>query len=423
MQPYFHRTEKFAGDKTGGRGHDGPISIEWQRPEALGKAFLDAGREAGFPAARDDNSGTLEGYTPLQTNTRNGWRCSTWDAYLKPAAGRASLDIRTGLYADRLIIDGNRVTGVRCVRRDGDRPVAATEFYAGREVILAAGAYHTPLLLEGSGIGDPEVLAARGIAVAQANRHVGAHLLDHMRACIGFRVKGALTVNQIAGTFSGKLRAAADFFLRRQSWLRTATMNAQLATRSGVDGDRVDLKLQLNGIGNDFSRRAQLNYPFETEPGLSLLAIPIYPRARGHIHLTGPTPWDHPGIFTSFMGDPHDRQVTSAGLRLARKIAAQPAFQPYLVQETWPGDGIRSDDELLDYARGTGLTVYHPVGTCRMAAPGQGVVDHRLKMQDFDGLRLADASVMPVLTASNTNAPAIVIGERAATWALEDAAI
>lgn len=420
IQPVSRRVESFAEGKSGERGHDGPIHIEWQRPEALGKAFLASCEQAGFQAATDYNNGQAEGFSPLQTNTRNGWRWSAYTGYLKQAARRPNLVIRTGLYAHRLIMEGRQVTGVRCLFRDGEREGGVLDVRARREVILAAGAYHSPMLLERSGIGDPVILNKHGIKVLHANAHVGANLLDHMRHCICYRVNGALTVNDIATGFTGKARGAADFFLRRRGWLRTASMNAQLITRSGVDGNKADLKLQLNGVSNDFSRRGQLDYPYESQPGLSLLSFPIYPRSRGRIHITGDRPWDHPEIHTGFLEHEYDQAVTVEGLKLARRIGAQPAFSPFLVDETFPGVDVRSDQELLDYARGTGLTVYHPVGTCRMGGEGEGVVDRRLKVHGIDGLRIADASIMPTLPATNTNAPSIIIGERAAEWALQD---
>ena len=420
VQPVFRKLEGFS-DGGPHRGQNGPMHIEWQKTEKLGKAFLKSCEQAGYPKSEDYNSGNVEGYTPLQTNTRHGWRWSTYKAYLEPAAGRKSLEIRTGLHADRLILKDGRVTGVNCLRKDGDGAAAGGAFFARREVILAAGAYHTPLLLERSGIGDPDVLRAAGIEVEYANPHVGAHLLDHMRVCVSYRVRGAFTINDIVRSSLGKLRGGMDFFLRRRGWLRTATMNAQMTTKSGLAGTKNDLKLQINAIGNDFSEYGQLAYPIEKEPGLSLLSWPVYPRSRGHIHLAGRKPWDHPEIFTNFLSDEYDQQVSLRGLRLGREIARQPALSRYLVNETFPGIDVTSDNDLLAYAKGTGLTVYHPAGTCRMGELGQGVVDNRLKAHGVEGLRLADASIMPTFTASNTNAPTILIGERAAIWALEDA--
>jgi choline dehydrogenase len=196
-------------------------------------------------------------------------------------------------------------------------------------------------------------------------------------------------------------------------------MNSQMTVRSSPDSPRADLKLQLNAVHNDFSKRGSLHFPLPKASGISLLNWPVYPRSRGHCHITGKQAWDHPDIFANYLADEYDQRVTVAGLRLGREIASQPAFKNYIVNETFPGVDHRSDSELLEYAKGTGLTVYHPVGTCRMGKAGEGVVDAQLRVQGLAGLRIADASIMPTLPASNTNAPSIMIGERAADWALK----
>ena len=418
IKPVFRRIESFPGGRDLQRGQDGPIHVEWQRPEPLGRAFLKSCEQAGYPAASDYNGGSTAGYSWLQTNTRKGWRCSTYDGYLKPALTRANLKIATGCHADTLLFTGSRVSGVTYLRGNGDGEPTRFNATARHEVILSAGAYHSPLLLERSGIGDPLVLAAQGIAVRLANPHVGANMIDHLRSCVSYRVRGAFTVNDIVRSPLGKLRGGLEFFLARRGWLRTATMNSQMVIDSGVDGGKSDLKLQLNAIANDFSTPGQLAFPIDRQAGLSLLNWPIYPRSRGRIHLKGRLPWDHPEIVTNFLADPYDQAVTVAGLRVARQLAAQPAFQPYLEHETFPGLDHASDEALLDYAKGTGLTVYHPVGTCRIGAEGAGVVDSQLKAHGLPGLRIADASIMPAMPSANTNAPSIVIGERAAQWAL-----
>ncbi|MBV1701829.1 MAG: GMC family oxidoreductase N-terminal domain-containing protein [Hyphomicrobiales bacterium] len=418
IRPVLRRIETFPEGRNLQRGQDGPVHVEWQKPEPLGSAFLKSCAQAGYNEANDYNGGSAAGYSWLQTNTRNGWRCSTYDAYLKPAMTRANLKIETGAYADTLRFDGARVSGVDYLRRDGEGAPARFTALARREVILSAGAYHSPLLLERSGIGNPNLLAAQGIKVRLANPHVGEHMIDHLRTCITYRVKGAFTVNDIVRSPLGKIRGALEFFLAHRGWLRTATMNSQLVVNSGVDGGTSDLKLQLNGVANDFSTPGKMAFPVDPKPGLSILNWPIYPRSRGHIHLNGLMPWDHPEILTNFLADPYDQAVTVAGLRLARTLAAQPAFKPYLESETFPGVDHTSEDALLDFARGTGLTVYHPVGTCRIGDKDSGVVDSTLNAHGLPGLRIADASIMPAMPSANTNAPSIVIGERAAQWAL-----
>lgn len=421
VQPFYKKLENYPEGDPVTRGHGGPMQINRHKPERLGQAFLDSCAQAGYPAAKDYNSGSVEGWTWLQTNTHNGWRCSTYDAYLKPAANRKNLRIELGAYADTLIFEDRKVVGVEYVKRDGDQAVARTQVRAGREVILCAGGYHTPALLERSGIGSPGVLQRQGIEVRLANQHVGEHMLDHMRTCVSYQTQGAVTINDIVHNFPTRMLQGAKWLFTRQGWLRTATMNSQMTVRATPDSPRADLKLQLNAVLADMSKPGSLHFPLAKTSGLSLLNWPVYPRSRGHSHITGKQAWDHPDIFANYLADEYDQQVTIAGLRMGRKIASQAALQKYVLNEAFPGVNVQSDSELLAYAKGTGLTVYHPVGTCRMGKAGESVVDTQLCVHGLAGLRIADASIMPTLPSSNTNAPSIMIGERAADWALKAA--
>ena len=419
MQPFYKKLENYPEGDPATRGHGGPMQINLHKPEKLGQAFLDSCAQAGYPAAKDYNGGSVEGWTWLQTNTHNGWRCSTYDAYLKPAANRKNLHIELGAYADTLVFEGSKVVGVEYVKRDGDQAVARTQVRAGREVILCAGGYHTPALLERSGIGRPELLQSMGIEVRLANEHVGEHMLDHLRTCVSYQTQGAVTINDIVHNIPTRMLQGAKWLFTRHGWLRTATMNTQMTVRATPDSPRADLKLQLNAVLADMSKPGSLHFPLAKTSGLSLLNWPVYPRSRGYSHITGKQAWDHPDIFANYLADEYDQQVTIAGLRLGRKIASQAALKQYVLNEAFPGVNVQSDSELLAYAKGTGLTVYHPVGTCRMGKQGQGVVDSQLRVHGVSGLRIADASIMPTLPASNTNAPSIMIGERAADWVLK----
>ncbi|WP_158219866.1 GMC family oxidoreductase [Ideonella sp. A 288] len=424
--PFFKRLERF--DEGGeSRGKSGPVRISWSEKNALGDAFLQACEQAGHRQAEDYNNGSIEGWTYLQSNTFQGKRCSTYDAYLKPAASRANLTIVTGGAATKLVLEGTRVVGVEYQRSDPTLGSKAAHFApqsvktarARCEVILCAGAYHSPALLERSGIGQAAVCQALGVALRHELPAVGEHMLDHMRTCVSYKVRNALTINDIIHKLSAKLRAGAQYFATGKGWLATATMNAQVAMRAFPDSPRADLKLQLNAIANDFSQRGQSNYPIPTYSGISLLNWPIYARSVGRSHATSLDPWRQPDILTNFLSAPYDQAIAVAGLRAARKLAEQPALKPFIIQETFPGVDLRSDDELLAYAHGTGLTVYHPVGTCRMGLDAaSSVVDAQLRVHGLQGLRVADASVMPTMPSSNTNAPSIMIGERVAHWAL-----
>ena len=424
--PFFQKLERF-DDGGPTRGKSGPVRISWSEKNALGDAFLLACRQAGHPQAVDYNNGDIEGWTYLQSNTFQGKRCSTYDAYLKPAASRSNLKILTGAAATKLVFEGTRVVGVEFQmshpalgsKAAHYQPQSAKTVRARCEVILCAGAYHSPALLERSGIGQSAVCQRLGVALRHELPAVGEHMLDHMRSCVSYKVRGAMTINDIVHKLSAKLRAGARYFSTGKGWLATATMNAQVAMRALPDSPRADLKLQLNAVANDFSRRGQSNFPLPRYSGISLLNWPIYPHSVGRSHATGLDPWQQPEIQTNFLSDPYDQAVAVAGLRAARKLAEQPALKAFIVEETFPGVDLRSDAELLAYAHGTGLTVYHPIATCRMGLDAKrSVVDAQLRVHGLQGLRIADASVMPTMPASNTNAPSIMIGERVAHWAL-----
>jgi choline dehydrogenase len=236
---------------------------------------------------------------------------------------------------------------------------------------------------------------------------------------VSYQTQGAVTINDIVHNIPTRMLQGAKWLFTRHGWLRTATMNTQMTVRATPDSPRADLKLQLNAVLADMSKPGSLHFPLAKTSGLSLLNWPVYPRSRGYSHITGKQAWDHPDIFANYLADEYDQQVTIAGLRLGRKIASQGALTQYVLNEAFPGVNVQSDSELLAYAKGTGLTVYHPVGTCRMGKQGQGVVDSQLRVHGVSGLRIADASIMPTLPASNTNAPSIMIGERAADWVLK----
>lgn len=425
--PFYQKLECF---REGGpsRGKSGPVPICWSPENPLGDAFLESCKQAGFGKAADYNNGDVEGYTYLQVNTRKGRRFSTYKAYLKPAKSRRNLTILTGAAATRLILEDKRVVGVQYQMSDPSlgstadhhRPEAVKEARARCEVVVCAGAYHTPALLERSGIGQKEVCERLGVPLVHELAAVGENMLDHMRTTVVYKVRDAFTVNDIVNKLSGKLRVGLQYVLTTSGWLATASMSTQIALRAFPDSKRADLKLQLNGVANGFDPRGQSVYPVSEYKGISLLNWALYPRSLGKTHAVGMDPWQQPEILTNFLEDSNDQALAVAGLRMGRILASQPAFKPFIVEETYPGKDLRSDDELLDYAKGTGLTVYHPISTCRMGLDAAtSVVDKELQVHGLQGIRIGDASVFPSMPASNTNAPTVMIGERVSQWALD----
>lgn len=317
------------------------------------------------------------------------------------------------------MLEGQRVTGVRYRHLDGDTLGPEICALANAQVILSAGAYQTPALLERSGIGRPEALARLGVPVQHALTGVGENLSDHMRACVSYASR-VPTINDIVHNPLAKIRAGLEYTLFRKGWLATASMTVQAITRAGPNSQYADLKLQINGISTDTSVTDEIR-PVRKQSGFSLLFFPIYPHSRGSVHASSTDPLAQPIIETGYLRDPRDQAATLSGLHLARAIARKGPLADMIIEETDPGAACTNESELLDYIRATGLTVYHPVGTCRMGTDAQAVVDPQLRVRGLHGLRIADASVMPELVATNTNAPSIMIGERAASWILEDA--
>jgi choline dehydrogenase len=416
--PFFRKIERFTPGDPQFRGHDGPVHITTTRREKLSDAFIASCLAQGLKANSDYNAGSGEGVAYLQTNTFKGQRWGTYEAYLQPALARPNLRVVRGA-ATTLMLTGTRVTGVRYRQLEGDSLGPETRALARAQVILSAGAYQTPALLERSGIGRPEALARLGVPVQHALPGVGENLSDHLRACVSFASR-VPTINDIVHNPLAKVKAGIEYTLFRKGWLSTASMTVQAITRSSPDSPHADLKLQINGISTDTTVVSE-NRPVRKESGFSLLFFPIYPHSRGSVHARSTDPLAEPAIDTGYLRDPRDQAITLSGLHLARTIARRAPLADLIVEETDPGARCTDDAELLDYLRATGLTVYHPVGTCRMGTDALAVVDPQLRVHGLQGLRIADASVMPELVATNTNAPSIMIGERAATWVLADA--
>lgn len=420
--PFYRKIERFAQGDPQVRGTEGPVHISVTRREPLSDAFIAACVAQGIFPNPDYNAGRSEGVAYLQTNTRHGRRWGTYEAYLQPALSRPNLKVLTEVAATTLVMEGARVCGVRyrpLLGSGRDQSLGPEQTARARaQVVLCGGAYQTPALLERSGIGHPDIVERLGVGLQHALPGVGSNLSDHMRACVSYASQ-IPTINDIVHRRAARLKAGLIYTLFRRGWLATASMTAQAIVRSDPGQEQANLKLQINGISTDTQVRSE-SRPVRQESGFSLLFFPIYPKSRGHVHAHTCDPLAAPNIHTAYLQHEEDQRITLAGLRLARQIATQGPLAALIREETDPGAHCTRDDELLDYVRQTGLTVYHPVGTCRMGADEACVVDLQLRVRGLTGLRIADASVMPDLVATNTNAPSIMIGERAAHWILQE---
>ena len=379
----------------------------------LADAFIAAAAEAGFPANDDFNGPRQEGAGYYTLNTRSGFRSSAATAYLHPARGRANLAVVTNAMVTRVIIDAGIATGVEYTR--GNETLVAR---ARREVIVSGGTFNSPKILQLSGIGPGAQLQALGLPVICDLPGVGENLQNHFRASMVFRCRQPVTHNDVMASLPKKIGMALEYALFRKGPLAAGTYAGGFF-RSGPQAATPDL--QATFWTYSVARRDAGGVVLHPFPGFTMNAVILRPESVGSVRLASAAPEAPPVIRYNHLTADYDRRTLVAGLRLMRKFAAMPAMAKFAGEELLPGAASDSDDALVDYARSTGNSVYHPVGTCRMGADAGAVVDARLRVRGVSRLRVADASVMPWVTSGNTNAPTAMIAERAAAWIASDA--
>lgn len=420
LLPYFAKIENNPYSHHPLRGRSGPIRITDRAvrdPDRISDAYIAACRQAGIAPTEDYNAVSYEGVRYLEQSAHAGRRCSAAVGYLRPARQRANLVVRTQAFVRRLRFDGTRCTGV-----EYDWNGSARSASAHRETVLCAGAVQSPQLLELSGVGDAARLRSLGIGVVRDLPDVGEHMSDHLQVRCTYRSSIPETINDIMRSPYHKVKAALRYLVGRKGLLAGTSSTAHAITRTSAALPHPDVMIRIYHIsGKDRYSRDGVG-GIDKFPGFSIGGFMLYPRSRGSIHAVSADPRTAPAINPNYLQDAHDRTTAVAMLRLIRGIAEQAALQPVIVQEERPGAAAVSDADLLAYARQTGQTAWHTVGTCRMGRPGESVVDERLKVHGLQGLRVADISIMPTIASSNTNAPAMMIGERAAEFMLADAA-
>jgi choline dehydrogenase len=404
--PYFKRSESLEGGGDDWHGGEGPLHVsKASSKNTVYSSFIQAGVQAGHKQTRDFNGFQQEGFGPYQLTIRDGKRWSAAAAYLHPALTRPNLTCEIGARTTRILLEGGRATGVAFVQ-DGQTRQA----FADAEVLLCAGAVQSPQILMLSGIGAAEDLKAAGVAPLHDLPGVGANLQDHLDVALSWetpKVKTAYSYNKGLN----RLATGLNYMLFGQGPGRQNFLEAGAFLKSRPDLDRPDLQLHcVLAIMKDHGKQAV------AKDGFTVHVCQLRPESRGRVGLKSADPFADPAIFANYLDAAEDRRAMREGIRLVREVAAQSALSAIKGAEEEPGAAVQSDADIDAWIRRTGETIYHPVGTCKMGVAGDrmAVVDAELRVFGLKGLRVVDASVMPTLVGGNTNAPTIMIAEKAA---------
>ena len=416
VKPYFLRSENQERAGLGGEhGQGGPLNeSDVTQTHEVSDAVVEACVEAGIPRNADVNGADQEGVSYYQLTVKNGQRCSAAVAYLHPVMNRPNLAVLTNALTTRVIIEGGKAVGVEY--RQGSETKTAR---AAAEVILAGGAINSPQLLQLSGIGPGDLLRQYGIAVVKDLPGVGTNLQDHYVLSTTYRLKpGIVSVNELTkgARFVGE---ALKYVFARKGLLTLSAAHIAAFCKSRPDLASPDIQFHILPATMDTEKlMSEQKMELEGLPGLTIAPCQVRPESRGTIHIKSADPTVYPAIAPNYLSDSLDQEVAVASLKWARRIATQPALAPFVDHEMMPGPDFQTDDMLLGYARMAGSTIYHPVGTCQMGHGPQAVVDPQLRVHGIVGLRVVDASVMPRLVSGNTNAPTVMIAEKAADMIL-----
>ena len=409
--PFFKLSECQERGADEHHGGDGPLAVSDMRVKRqLCDRFIEAAIAAGIPRNDDFNGPVQEGVGYFQLNMHNGLRCSSATAYLKPARRRENLKIVTGALTRRVLFQGRMATGIE-IERAGLRETVL----ARREVVLAAGAIGSPQILQLSGVGPAKLLASMGIEPVHSHPGVGENLQDHLQARTVYEVTEP-TLNDEVNSFIGRMRIGIDFVLRRRGPMTMGASQVGAFTRTGPDCATPDIQFHIQPLSAQSP-----GHGLDPFSAFTISVCQLRPESRGHVSIASPDPNVHPEILANYLATDADRRTMIAGVRIGRRVAGAEPLAPIMKGEREPGPEVASDDEILDWIRDRATTIYHPVGTCKMGQDDMAVVDERLRVRGLEGLRVADASIMPTITSGNTNAPAIMIGEKAARMILDDA--
>jgi len=410
--PYFRKAEnqQRGGDKYHGVGGPLPVS-DLGHPDPLSAAFIDAAAETGLPVNPDFNGATQEGAGFFQTTTQRGRRASTAYSYLRPAKSRGNLHVETSALAQRILFEGRRARAVE-YRQGGVLRTAR----ARKEILVSGGAYNSPQLLQLSGVGPAELLKQHGIDVVLDAPGVGNDLQDHLQVRLVMRCAQRITLNDIINHPVRRILAGARYAAFRKGPLTIAAGTSGAFFKTNPRLASPDVQIHFLPFSTD-----KMGEKLHAFSGFSASVCQLRPESRGSLRIKSADPAVPPAIRINYLATETDRTAFVEGIKILRRILAAPALKPFVVGEVEPGPKITSDEEILNFCRQRGSTVYHPTSTCRMGNDPLAVVDQRLRVRGIEGLRVVDASVMPDLMSGNTNAPTIMIAEKASDMILEDA--
>ncbi|MET4576899.1 GMC family oxidoreductase [Ottowia thiooxydans] len=420
IQPYFRRMESNLFSENPLRGRDGPVRITDRGTydtDKISDAYVSACREAGIPDTPDYNAVRYEGVRYLEQTAWRGRRWSAAVAYLHPARNRPNLIVRTDALVHKVLVDGNRCTGVE-YEWQGQRHIASSRL----EVAISAGTIQSPQLLELSGIGGLARLREAGIKPVHELPSVGENVSDHLQVRCAYRSNLPGTINDLMRSPLYKIKAGLQYLFTRRGLLASTSSTAHAITRTHSGLPRPDVMIRIYHISGKDRYSRSPGAGIDPWSGFSIGGFMLYPKSRGSIHAISSDPRTPPKIQPNYLAEEEDRDTTVNMLRLIRHVASQPALSSVIHSEHRPSPAVTDHDALLEYVRETGQTAWHTVGSCRMGtSAADSVVDSNLRVHGIHGLRVADASVMPTIASSNTNAPAMMIGERVADWMLADA--
>jgi choline dehydrogenase len=410
--PYFKKAEDQARGADEFHGVGGPLPVsELSHADPLSAAFIEAAAETGIPKNADFNGATQEGAGYFQTTTRHGRRASTAVAYLRPAKSRTNLQIETAALAQRILFEGRRGVAVE-YRKEGALRTAR----ARKEILVCSGAYNSPQLLQLSGVGPAELLRGHGIDVVLDAAGVGNDLQDHLQVRVVMRCTQRITLNDVVNSPARKVMAGLRYAAFRTGPLSIAAGTSGAFFKTNPRLSTPDVQIHFLPFSTD-----KMGEKLHSFSGFTASVCQLRPESRGSLRIRSADPAAPPEIRINYLATEVDRTTNVEGLKILRKILRAPALKPYVVDEVDPGAKVSSDEELLNYCRQRGSTIYHPTSTCRMGSDPLAVVDQRLRVRGLEGLRVVDGSIMPDLVSGNTNAVIIMIAEKAADMILQDA--